>query len=429
METMKKIWKLYILRCGDGTLYTGITDNISARLEAHRTGRGAKYTRGRGPLELVYQEECGLRSQALKREIQVKRLRREEKLALCRKKENRQMTFEEVRKNAGARMENCRACPVCNGRGCGSAIPGPGAKGSGKVFARNYDAWQEIYLNMDTIAPGGTVDTQFDFFGQSIAYPIFAAPIGAVGNHYGKALTETDYDRMLVQGCREAGIAAFTGDGLNDLFFTAGCEAMAAEGFAVPTVKPWNRELVLKKIDFAKAHGAKVLCMDVDAAGLPFLKNTNPPSGSKTVEELKEIMEYAGVPFLLKGIMTPRGAEKAMEAGAAGIIVSNHGGRVLDGTPATAWVLPQIADTVAGKMKIWVDGGIRTGQDIFKALALGADGVLIGRPFVTAVYGGGPEGIGVLTQQLGRELRDAMEMCGARRLQDISRDMLWQKTK
>lgn len=79
---MESVWHLYILRCGDGTLYTGITNDVEKRLEAHRSGRGAKYTRGRGPLELVYRETCGSYSEALKREIAVKKLRREEKLGL-----------------------------------------------------------------------------------------------------------------------------------------------------------------------------------------------------------------------------------------------------------------------------------------------------------------------------------------------------------
>ena len=81
---MDKTWKLYILRCGDGSLYTGITTDVQARLEAHRTGKGAKYTRGRGPLELVYTEECGTHSDALKREAEVKRLTREEKEQLIK---------------------------------------------------------------------------------------------------------------------------------------------------------------------------------------------------------------------------------------------------------------------------------------------------------------------------------------------------------
>ena len=82
---METTWELYILRCGDGTLYTGITTDVEKRLEAHRCGKGAKYTRGRGPLELVYREECGDHSAALKREAEIKKLSREEKLKLTEK--------------------------------------------------------------------------------------------------------------------------------------------------------------------------------------------------------------------------------------------------------------------------------------------------------------------------------------------------------
>lgn len=85
---MESKWYVYILRCGDDTLYTGITTNVEKRLEAHRSGKGAKYTRGRGPLELVYQEACESHSQALKREIQVKKLSREEKMRLLAVYEN-----------------------------------------------------------------------------------------------------------------------------------------------------------------------------------------------------------------------------------------------------------------------------------------------------------------------------------------------------
>ena len=82
---MANTWKLYILRCGDGTLYTGITTDVEKRLEAHRNGKGAKYTRGRAPLDLVYREECGDHSAALKREAEIKKMSREEKLKLTEK--------------------------------------------------------------------------------------------------------------------------------------------------------------------------------------------------------------------------------------------------------------------------------------------------------------------------------------------------------
>ena len=165
--------------------------------------------------------------------------------------------------------------------------------------------------------------------------------------------------------------------------------------------------------------------MDVDAAGLPFLKNMTPPAGSKSVAELAEIVKLAERPFIVKGVMTVKGALKAKEAGAAAIVVSNHGGRVLDQCPATAEVLPAIVDAVGGKMKVFVDGGIRSGMDVFKALALGADAVLIARPFVTAVYGGAQEGVQAYVDKLQAELADTMAMCGAHSLADIDRSMLF----
>ena len=196
-------------------------------------------------------------------------------------------------------------------------------------------------------------------------------------------------------------------------------------GCGVPTIKPWNIDIVREKMDLVKPAGPFAIAMDIDAAGLPFLKNLTPPAGSKTVEELREIAAIAEKPFILKGVMTVKGALKALEAGASGIVVSNHGGRVLDQCPATAEVLPAIVDAVGGKMTILVDGGLRTGTDVFKALALGADGVIIARPFVNMVYGGGAEGIQVYVDKLKAELADTMAMCGAHSLKDINRSMIW----
>ena len=221
-------------------------------------------------------------------------------------------------------------------------------------------------------------------------------------------------------------LGAFTGDGTDPAVFTAAARAIGASGGkGIPTVKPWDRNTLFSKLDEAKAAGAQVIAMDIDAAGLPFLKGLQPPAGSKTVAELREIVEYAEVPFLIKGVMTVKGARKALEAGAAGIVVSNHGGRVLDGVPATAEVLPAIADAVRDQMVILVDGGIRSGVDVCKALALGADAVLLARPYVTAVYGGGAEGVALLTQKLKGELEDTMAMCGVHSLKEITREILF----
>ena len=336
------------------------------------------------------------------------------------------MTYPEVLANARTCIgQYCKACPVCNGVACKNQIPGPGAKGVGDTAIRNYNKWADIRVNMDTLCPGGAPDTTLELFGKSFRYPFFAGPVGAVNLHYSDTYTDMTYNDVLVRACAENGIAAFTGDGTNPTVMEMATRAIgAAGGCGVPTIKPWNIDTIREKMAQAKASGCFAVAMDVDAAGLPFLKNMTPPAGSKSVEELAEIVQLAERPFIVKGVMTVKGALKAKQAGAAAIVVSNHGGRVLDQCPSTAEVLPAIADAVGGQMTILVDGGIRTGSDVFKALALGADAVLIARPFVTAVYGAGADGVAAYTAKLGNELADTMRLCGAPTLDAITRDMV-----
>ena len=336
----------------------------------------------------------------------------------------RLMNYAECLELARGKMGNyCKACPECNGRACKNQMPGPGAKGIGDTAIRNYDKWKEIRVQMDTLGEKRPIDTSLSLFGKNFQYPFFAGPVGAVNMHYGDSLNDVSYNDILVSSCAEFGIAAFTGDGMDSNVMMAATEAIKkAGGLGIPTVKPWNVEMVREKMALVKDAGAFAAAMDIDAAGLPFLKNFNPPAGSKSVEELREIVKAAGVPFIVKGIMTVKGALKAKEAGAAAIVVSNHGGRVLDQCPATAEVLEEIAKAVDGSMKIFVDGGIRSGTDVFKALALGADAVIIARPFVTAVYGGGREGVEAYIQKIGSELADTMAMCGVSSLAEITRD-------
>lgn len=336
----------------------------------------------------------------------------------------RLMNYAECLELARGKMGNyCKACPECNGRACKNQMPGPGAKGIGDTAIRNYDKWKEIRVQMDTLVEKRPIDTSLSLFGKNFQYPFFAGPVGAVNMHYGDSLNDVSYNDILVSSCAEFGIAAFTGDGMDSNVMVAATEAIKkAGGLGIPTVKPWNVAMIREKMALVKDAGAFAAAMDIDAAGLPFLKNFNPPAGSKSVEELREIVKAAGVPFIVKGIMTVKGALKAKEAGAAAIVVSNHGGRVLDQCPATAEVLEEIAKAVDGSMKIFVDGGIRSGTDVFKALALGADAVIIARPFVTAVYGGGREGVEAYIQKIGSELADTMAMCGVSSLAEITRD-------
>lgn len=334
------------------------------------------------------------------------------------------MTYQEMLENARKNVgPYCKACPVCNGRACGNAIPGPGSKGMGDTAIRNFDAWKRVRLNMDTLSENKTSDTSFDFFGMKLKLPILVGPVGAVQMHYGPGLTDTEYNNIMIDACNDCGILAMTGDGIDPNMMKESCKAIKnCGGHGVPTVKPWDLDTLNSKFELVRSSDAVAVAMDVDAAGLPFLQNLTPPAGSKTVEELRAVVKEAGKPFITKGIMTVKGALKALEAGASGIVVSNHGGRVLDQCPSTAEVLPDIVAAVGDKMMILVDGGIRSGVDIYKALAMGADAVVIARPYVTAMYGGRAEGVKLLTEKLGAELVDTMRMCGTPTLADIGPD-------
>lgn len=341
-------------------------------------------------------------------------------------KETLKMKVEQILQKSRENMNNlCKSCPVCNGRACRNTIPGPGAKGSGTVAIRNYDAWKNIHLVMDTICENTPVSTQTKLFGHTFRLPVFAGPVGAVSMHYGDAYVDQTYNKVLIKACKDAGIMAFTGDGMDDQIMIGATQNIKEnDGIGVPTIKPWAKEMVVEKLKLAKEADALAIAMDIDAAGLPFLKGFVPPAGRKNVKELKEIVQEIDVPFIVKGILSVKGALKAKEAGTSCIVVSNHGGRVLDDTPATADVLEEIVQAVGKDMTILVDGGIRSGQDIFKALALGADGVLIARPFVNMIYGAQEEGVKALVDQLEQELIDTMEMCGASTIQEITRDMV-----
>ena len=320
----------------------------------------------------------------------------------------------------------CKACPVCNGKACGNTMPGPGCKYPGNVAARNFDKWQEICVNMDTLCPNAEPDISFDFLGRKFAAPIFAAPLGAIDMHYGPKYKDQQYNSILVKVAAEYGLMALTGDGVDPSIMLSAVEDMKkVGGIGCPTIKPWNKEAVFAKLDALNEAGIFAAAMDVDGAGLPFLKAMNPNAGSKSVDEMKEIVSYAKMPFIIKGIMTVAGAEKAVESGAAAIVVSNHGGRVQGGVPSTAEVLPAIAQAVKGKISILVDGGIRSGVDVFRAIALGADGVLIGRPLLPMIYAAGEEGFKVYMDKIIGELKSTMTMCGAASLKDITRDKVW----
>jgi len=300
-------------------------------------------------------------------------------------------------------------------------MPGLGGTGSGSSFQNNVKALAKLKLNLRTLHEASEPDLSFSFCGMPLVAPVMVAPLAALGFQTGNKLTDEQWTDAVVAAARQIGTIAWTGDGPEPSFFAAGINAMRKNNYAaVPVIKPRANEAILERIKQAEQAGALAVGIDVDAAGIINMKLKGQPVGPKTKADLMYITENTSLPVFVKGIMTPDEALIAAEAGAAGIVVSNHGGRVLDHTPGTAEVLAEIAAEVRGRILVIADGGIRSGEDILKMLALGADAVLVGRPLLFGVAGGDAEGAAFMLTKLINELRTAMILTGCASLSAIS---------
>lgn len=320
----------------------------------------------------------------------------------------------------------CRLCPVCNGIACAGEVPGMGGLGTGAAFRNNIEALSDCRLNLRTVHSVKNPDLSCRIFDLELTLPIMAAAIGGIAMNMKGALTEAEYTEAIISGCRKAGIIGMTGDGPNPEFFATGIATISKEqGWGIPIIKPRETDKVIELAKQAADAGCPAFGMDIDAAALVNMTNAGQPVGPKTVQELEYIKNHTTIPFIVKGIMTPDDAEACWQAGVDAIVVSNHGGRALDYTPGTAEVLPYIAEAVKGKMKVLVDGGIRSGADVLKMLALGADAVLIGRPLAIAAVGGGEAGVEFVINKFRAELRAAMILTGTAQTRDVPVEILW----
>ena len=317
----------------------------------------------------------------------------------------------------------CRECKFCNGIACRGEIPGLGGKDTGRSFIRNVEKMEEIKINMDVLVDDAPISTETNILNMKMSAPIFVAPVAGINGNYGADISEYDYNCNVLEACEKAGIVGFTGDGIdmNELFIKPAQAVNDHNGKGIVTIKPWVKEGVDARIEAIKDMQFMAVAMDVDAAGLPLLRAGKTPVENKNVEKLRYIKEQLNKPFIVKGIMTVSAAKVALEAGADAIVVSNHGGRVLDDSLATIEVLEDIVNAVGDKMTILVDGGIRSGMDVFKCLALGADGVLVGRPFALSCIKGGSEGLKNLISTYQDQLASTMRMTGCHSIKDIDR--------
>jgi isopentenyl diphosphate isomerase/L-lactate dehydrogenase-like FMN-dependent dehydrogenase len=339
------------------------------------------------------------------------------------------MNYKDVLKNARENLNgSCRVCPACNGNACAGEVPGMGGKGTGDSFKENFNSLNKYKLNMRVIHDAKNPDTSIQIFGRKMDIPVLAAPVSGTTLNMGGKFTEEEYISWVIGGCLDGGIYPIVGDTAVDSFLITNLKKLKEySGNGIAIIKPWENKNVISKIKIAEEAGVFAVGMDIDAAGLITLALHGKPVGPKTIEEIKEIVESTKLPFILKGIMTPDEAELAVEAGVNAIVVSNHGGRVLDQTPGVAEVLPDIAKAVKGKVTILADGGIRSGVDILKMLALGADAVLIGRPFVTASFGGQREGVKLYVENLKSELKSAMVLTGCKSIEHVDSRILYSR--
>ncbi len=336
--------------------------------------------------------------------------------------DTKKMNIQTVRQTAREKLKGfCRVCPECNGKACVGEVPGMGGMGTGTSFKNNVESLAAYRINLRTLHGVKKPNTQIKLFGQELKTPIFGAPITGNNFNMGGALNEEEWAEAMIQGCLTSGAMGSTGDAPDPAMYKAGLGVVAkAQGLGIPFMKPRELPEVFDYLRLAEEAGVLAVGMDVDAAGLVSI-----PVSPKTKEDLKTIIDNTSLPFIIKGIMTVEEAEIAVEVGAAAIVVSNHGGRVLDYTPGTAEVLPEIAAAVDGRIQVIVDGGVRTGVDVLKMLALGADAVMIGRPLIIAGYGGGAEGVALAIRRMTNELKQAMVLTGCQTLEDINMDVFF----
>ncbi len=300
----------------------------------------------------------------------------------------------------------------------------------------NRQALDAIKLSPTVLTDVCRLDTRTSLFGLEVPYPILIAP--------------TAYHKIMHP---EGELATARGAGAaSALYVVSSFTTTPLEEIAKAATQPlWfqiyvrdDRDFTKALIQRAEALGFRALCVTVDTPvagvrnrqdralfGLPDGVNTPHMSGGLaekkpfTWADIEWIRSFTEMPVLLKGILNPDDAEKAVAAGVDGIIVSNHGGRNLDTVPATVEALPRIAERVNKRIPILMDGGIRRGTDVLKAIALGANAVLVGKPVCFGLACGGAEGVTKVMEVLRHEFELAMKLTGKATLAEIDSSVIW----
>lgn len=333
------------------------------------------------------------------------------------------MDIKEIRENAKERMKGfCALCKECDGKWCAGKVPGMGGCGTGSSFQRTHDKLKEIKVVLRTIHSATNPILETSIFGKTLSFPAIVAPITGTVFNMGGYVSDEEYSDDVVLGAEAAGTIAMVGDTGDPKCFEYGINALKkANGNGIAIIKPRENSEIIKRIKIAEEAGAIAVGIDSDGAGLVTMKLFGQPVGPKSLEDLKEIVKSTKLPFIVKGILSVEEAKLCVEAGVNTIVVSNHGGRVLNETLAPCEVLEDIVKEVGDKINVLVDGGVREGVDILKYLALGAKGVLIGRPVIWGSIGGRQEGVKVVLETLRSQLYQSMILTGCNNVNNVSR--------
>lgn len=336
---------------------------------------------------------------------------------------------QQIIRNARARFAKniCWLCKTCDGENCASGVPGMGGLGNMTSFANNGRALKQISIRPAYLHPPVEPNTHWNFFGLDLCSPLGAAPItGAVTNLGGAVKDELEYNRLICQSLAEEGALPVVGDGASPEKYKIGLQALTEIGGQGAIIFKPRADLEQLRLRLAAAEkaGVRAVGIDIDAIFFKTLQNKNQATRAYGEEGLKKIRAMTRLPFLLKGIMNEADALLAAKLSFDGIIVSNHGGRVLDDMPGTATVLPGIARCVREvhpDFPVFADGGIRSGEDAFKMLGLGARAVFVGRPYCINAVGGGSAGVKLLHREYKAGLERAMRLCGLESLAEVTR--------
>ena len=300
----------------------------------------------------------------------------------------------------------------------------------------NRQAFDALKINPSVLNDVSKLDTTITLFGQKLAYPILIAPTAF------HKIMHPEGELATAKGAGKAKaiyvVSSFTTTPLEEI------KNVASEPLWFQLYVRDDKEFTKNLVQKAESLGCRALCITVDTPvvgarnrqarvnfklpdgiNAPYINGALTQKMPLTWKEMEWLISFAKIPVLLKGILNPDDAEKAIKIGASGIIVSNHSGRNLDTVPATIEVLPRIVERVNKRIPILMDGGIRRGTDVLKAIALGANAVLVGKPICFGLASGGEEGVTKALEILRAEFEMAMALTGRATIASIDQSLIW----